>query len=112
MRERLGIHGLGEAAYAWRGAVNMIAVFQGGYVIQIHAGPNDLHKLLQRVSAERQPGRIWSEIAGNDVRKITSGTRKRAEIVAPAQVHRGIYLGGLLAKIGYSGRRVFCRRAG
>jgi len=35
----IAIHGLGEAAYAWRGAVNMIAVFQDGYVIQIHAGP-------------------------------------------------------------------------
>jgi len=33
------IHGLGEAAYAWPGQLNMISVFQHGYVLQIHAGP-------------------------------------------------------------------------
>src|SRR5258707_13596531 len=72
-------------------------------MIQIHASPNDLHKLSKRVASFRQPGFIWRQVARNNVRKIWPSYMK---MVAATQVRRRINL-CRLAKVGVSAPREF-----
>jgi len=56
-------------------------------LIQVHARPQDLNKLLKRAASYRQSGFIGCQVAGDDVRRPC---HQRAEISAAPQVCRRI----------------------
>ena len=64
-------------------------------VIEVHAGPDDLNKLVERVAPFLQSCFIRRQIAGDDVRQ----TRDQREMLPASQVVLGIDLGRSLPEV-------------